>query len=119
MSKVSIATLIVVFALAGCATPQVARTTKLSRWSHLPSADEMSRTYPEEAFNKGVRVGTATLNCKLTATGHLTSCSVAGEAPQGLGFGAAALVVADKFVAKDLSSPGTEVSIPITWHAYY
>lgn len=45
--------------------------------------------YPDQAFRAGAQ-GYAILDCRLAATGLLSACSVAAEAPAGLGFSDAA-----------------------------
>ena len=48
--------------------------------------------------------------CKVNATGELFDCTVASEAPVGLGFGAAALKRAPLFKMKPVSIDGNPVS---------
>lgn len=58
-------------------------------WSRQPSADQMTRAYPERAIAAGV-AGSASLNCLVLSTGAVTDCNVARETPGGYGFGRAA-----------------------------
>jgi len=52
--------------------------------------------------------------CKVTETGYLTACAVVSESPEGMGFGTAALRLADRFRLKE-PVEGSELDIPITW----
>ena len=61
-----------------------------------PSAEDVSRYYPEVAFNSGTE-GRAVIICGVTVRGLLEDCSVAEEDPVGNGFGDAALRLARLF----------------------
>lgn len=77
-------------------------------WLSQPTATEMGRYYPQGAID-GNLSGLATLQCRVTATGSLTGCVVAGETPAGAGFGRAAL----KLSAFFRMSPRTEGGAPV------
>jgi len=61
-------------------------------WIRRPTDAEFARLYPERALERR-RNGSATLGCTVQSSG-LLACSVLGEEPRGLGFGAAGLDVA-------------------------
>jgi protein TonB len=58
-------------------------------WSRQPSAEQMTRAYPDRAITAGV-AGSAALNCLVLPTGAVTDCNVTRETPDGYGFGRAA-----------------------------
>jgi protein TonB len=66
------------------------------KWLSQPSADEMSRYYPERAIDRGL-TGQATLFCSVVASGKLADCRVIDQTPAGAGFGDAALKLATFF----------------------
>ena len=59
-------------------------------WLSQPTATELGRYYPQGAIDANLS-GVAPLQCRVTAAGSLTGCSVASESPAGAGFGRAAL----------------------------
>jgi protein TonB len=66
------------------------------KWLSRPSAEEMSRYYPERAIDQGL-TGQATLFCSVVASGKLADCRVIEETPAGARFGDAALKLAAFF----------------------
>jgi protein TonB len=66
------------------------------KWLSRPSAEEMSRYYPERAIDQGL-TGQATLFCSVVASGKLADCRVVSETPAGAKFGDAALKLAGFF----------------------
>ncbi len=66
------------------------------KWLSRPSAEEMSRYYPERAIDQGL-TGQATLFCSVVASGKLADCRVIEETPAGARFGDAALKMASFF----------------------
>ena len=58
-------------------------------WSRQPSAEQMTRAYPERAIASGT-AGSASLNCLVLPNGAVTDCNVTRETPGGYGFGRAA-----------------------------
>ena len=66
------------------------------KWLSQPSADQMSRFYPDRAIDQGL-TGEATLFCGVVASGKLTDCRVVSETPTGARFGDAALKLAAFF----------------------
>lgn len=87
-------------------------------WYTRPSGDDMAKHYPGRASaeEKG---GWAIISCRISDDRRLTACKVAAEAPEGYGFGDAAVAVADEFrlvKPKDGQSiTGRRVRIPIAW----
>jgi protein TonB len=77
-------------------------------WLSQPTATEMGRYYPQGAIDANLS-GLATLQCRVTAAGSLTGCSVTGESPAGAGFGKAALKLSTFF----RMSPRTEGGAPV------
>jgi len=65
-------------------------------WAELPAPDDMAEAYPGFAATAGIH-GQARLGCLGLPDGRLATCDVLWEAPEGLGFGAAALEVAPRF----------------------
>ncbi|MBO9545366.1 TonB family protein [Caulobacter sp.] len=75
------------------ATPDARRLTK-PRWVRTLGPEAMVAVYPEAAVKAGVRSGEGAVTCTVTATGELTDCQAAREAPAGLDFAAAAIKAA-------------------------
>ena len=95
-----------VYAAASAAEPpgHAAVLTKPVNWAARASDAQLAAVYPKDA--KGV--GFANIGCLLGTSGVLTQCQVVGEAPQGFGFGAAALGLTRAFKAH--FAPGEEGS---------
>ena len=66
------------------------------KWLSQPSAEEMSRFYPDRAIDLSLS-GQAILFCGVVASGKLTDCRVVSETPAGAKFGDAALKLAGFF----------------------
>jgi TonB family protein len=71
-----------------------AQTITRPDWASLPTVDDMKRFFPEEAIDKSVS-GNTTVACTVMATGRLEACEVVRESPAGMGFGAAAIRMAE------------------------
>ncbi|HEX6860297.1 MAG TPA: TonB family protein [Caulobacteraceae bacterium] len=67
----------------------VSTTTVVARpiWEEAPSFQQVAAAWPERAT---ADFGQATLSCRVTREGRLTSCRVTTQAPVGQGFGSAA-----------------------------
>ncbi|MBX7249732.1 MAG: energy transducer TonB [Caulobacteraceae bacterium] len=66
-------------------------------WRRLPSEEQMTAVFPEQAWKDGVSGG-ATLECTVMVTGRVKDCIVKIETPPGQGFGAAVLSLSRYFV---------------------
>jgi protein TonB len=66
------------------------------RWLSQPTAEEMSRLYPQTAIDRDL-TGDVSLMCAVVATGKLTDCKVMRETPAGAGFGQAAVKLSAYF----------------------
>lgn len=90
------------------------------RWTSRPTARRIADLYPDAASRQGVG-GRVELNCTVTSTLGL-ACGVANETPPGLGFGRAALSVANSYrVAPVLTdgngAVGTRTRIAVQFQA--
>jgi TonB family protein len=89
------------------------------KWVGLPTADAMAHSYPPAAFDKRL-TGRVTLACVVQQSGGVGDCTVAGEDPDGQGFGEAALKMAPAFkmsiwTDEGLPTVGGEIRIPIRY----
>lgn len=87
-------------------------------WAALPSADDIGRLIPPSA-ERGVK-GKVVIECRVTGEGRLEACAVVSEDPPDVGFGKAALAMADKFRMKPRTvdgqpAAGGVVRVPITF----
>lgn len=89
-------------------------------WVRKPTADQVSRAYPDRALRRGVS-GEVMLTCEVTASGAVRSCAVLVETPEDYGFGAAALRLSRYFQLRPLMEDGRPtgkgvVSIPVRFN---
>ena len=78
-----------------------------------PSYEQMMAVYPRAAQKKGA-IDIATITCVVQTTGIGRACSVVGEDRPGLGFGPAALVVAQTLLFNPAMRHGQPVEAEIT-----
>lgn len=88
--------------------PQPRYLTKL-RWTRQLDPDAMLAAFPAKAADAGVETGRATLDCGVLKGGALGDCRVAREEPEGMEFGATALVIAQAFAI----NPWTDDGLPV------
>lgn len=89
--------------------PASAQTVTDPDWAAIPSAEEMTRYFPEEATDKSVS-GMVTLVCQVAITGRLRDCVADRESPAGMGFGAAVVKMAEAIFRM---KPGTVDGKPV------
>jgi len=90
-------------------------------WVRRPTGQDLANVFPAKAIDKGVG-GRATIHCQVTVEGFLQNCKVVSEAPEGMGFGAAALQLTPQLLMKPMirggkAVPGGAATIPIIWEA--
>ncbi len=88
-------------------------------WLRRPTEPEVSRLYPSPAQDEGLG-GEATIDCAVTASGHLGGCAVVAERPLRRGFGPATLKLAPRFQMKAVTRSGEPVEgrrvrVPVRW----
>lgn len=103
-------------------TPAPAPQVMHPDWILLPDADATAGLYPAAARQAGVRTGVGRVDCRVGEDGALSACTVVGEEPAGLGFGAAALAAAPAMHANlwsrdGLRTPGAHVVVPLRFNA--
>lgn len=91
-----------------------------SDWASLPDETRMAALYPEAAAKAGIEEGQITLTCTIGGGGKLGGCVVKAESPANLGFGAAALAIADGFkvnawTADGKPTDGARINLPIRY----
>ncbi len=88
-------------------------------WLVKPTGTQLMGVYPLSARAKRPAQAKATINCKVNEEGFLRDCKVVYEAPEDMGFGAAALALSPLFRMKPKIRGGkpmeTEVTIPVVW----
>jgi TonB family protein len=94
---------------------------KDSVWLAAPSFEELQKAYPKAALDAHAS-GEAAMRCNVKPDGALAGCVLARETPTGMGFGQAALALADQFRMKPEAiprpAPGEAepaVTVPIRW----
>lgn len=90
------------------------------RWEEQPNAQDFARNYPRGALRRHID-GRVTLSCVVNDDYRL-DCQVESEDPAGMGFGAATLVIAQKFriaaqTSAGESTIGMSVRRTIVWQA--
>lgn len=84
-------------------------------WLSVPATSDMARVAPDRAISEGIDGG-AVLACAVSPKNRMEHCEVTFEAPEGMGFGAAALRLAPLFRIRPGDPPGQLINIPILWH---
>lgn len=90
---------------------------KDSVWLTEPSFEDQARAYPHDAYRKKLS-GDSAIRCAVAADGRLADCVVVSETPSAMGFGAAALSLADRFRMKPqalAARTATTVTVPFRW----
>ncbi len=86
-------------------------------WIERPSADDLSRYYPDRAARQGVS-GEVMMTCQVRVDGRLNDCRIQSEVPKGQHFGEAALRLSPKFrmiPPDDLKTAPGEVTVPLVF----
>jgi TonB family protein len=77
-------------------------------WIQTPNGEQFASLYPPVANSIGLS-GRAVLHCAVSAEGTMQACSVISEVPKGMGFGAAAMAMAEDFRMRPSSVDGNPV----------
>lgn len=105
---------------AAAAEPTNGKGSSEADWVRQPTMTELVAVWPKAAMALNIG-GSAILRCEVTTQGALEGCVVESETPAGMGFGAAALVLAPTFAMKPAMQDGkpvrSTVGIPIKWAA--
>jgi TonB family protein len=83
------------------------------QWTRRPSADDLSRFYPDRAQRLEVG-GRATIQCRAAADQTLTDCAVLSESPPDFGFGMAGLMMARRLKFAPLGKDGSPIAPGVT-----
>ncbi|MGA0603807.1 TonB family protein [Caulobacter sp. KR2-114] len=90
------------------AAPKRTPVLRNPEWLRRPSAEDLSRFYPEHAQRIGL-AGAATISCTVSTSGELQGCAVVAETPADAGFGKAALKLSHAFRMKPMTRDGEPV----------
>lgn len=82
-------------------------------WVRTPRGEDLSAVYPPAAMSANIE-GRAVLDCSLTAAGEVTACRVVSETPAGMGFGVAAVTLAQTTM-RAAPTNVRRVHIPVTF----
>jgi TonB family protein len=99
-----------------------AKSIQQPDWATKPSSEDIGRSYPLLANSLRLE-GFTVLRCRVDPQGALKDCKATDERPDGLGFGAAALTMVDRFrinpkTIDGLPAEGGKVSIPIRFRQH-
>lgn len=91
-------------------------------WVQSPDPFKIQNAFPAAATKQGATTGVGYIHCALRHDGGLTQCSIAQEQPAGLGFGPAALALAETMSINPWTSDGhpvdgAEITVPIRLNA--
>jgi TonB family protein len=78
-------------------------------WIETPNGNEFAAYYPPVAAMLGLG-GRVVVHCQVSTSGTLDDCTIANEAPVGLGFGEATLKISQYFRMKPMSVDGAPVA---------
>ncbi|WP_372781604.1 TonB family protein [Phenylobacterium sp.] len=98
-------------ALAGAGRGWAAAPTVITNpdWLAKPTGEAFANAYPPTAV-KLTMPGRAIIACGIDEAGRLQDCAVVSEAPQGLGFGQAALSLAGGFLMRPMTVNGQPIA---------
>lgn len=123
MRSVLLATILAGLAMSGAALAQTGAQTPADvveepDWLTNPSGADVISYYPDLVTDRSIS-GSVVLDCKLSATGRVDSCTIQQESPYGLGFGDASIrLLKDKgrFRPKKVNGRPVEgeVTVPFT-----
>jgi TonB family protein len=112
--RASLSVLAACVSLSGVAAAE----TTPPNWLRKPTTQELYGVWPLAAKTKGVDGG-ATISCVVTEQGLLTDCTVVSEHPAGMGFGAAAIALSDRFLMTPAKVDGKPIpsraTIPVNF----
>lgn len=85
-------------------------SVKDPNWITTVNPEQVLSVYPALAAEAGVKSGRGVADCLVAADGRLTDCKVAREKPDGMGFGASALAIAQLMQMNPWSDKGRPVA---------
>ena len=105
--------------LSAQGTPQTDLEYGRPVWTETPTAAEVAKVYPAQAYETGVG-GKVTVMCRATFTGHLDNCQVIGETAPEAGFGKSSLQLTRYYRMKLIGPDGAPmigrlVRVSVTW----
>jgi len=90
-------------------------------WTRTVDYTKVLALYPAQAANAGVKTGRAIVDCIADHAGQVTDCQVSAENPPGLGFGAAAVRIANAmalnpWTPQGIPVDGDHIRLPVVQH---
>jgi TonB family protein len=85
-------------------------TVKDPLWITTVKAEKVLSVYPAQAAEAGVKAGRGVADCLVAEDGRLTDCKVGRERPDGMGFGASAVAIAQLMQMNPWSTTGRPVA---------
>ena len=97
------------------------RRVTVPDWTAYPDDKALLAAYPTQATAAGLRSGRGVADCLVAADGSLTDCRLAGERPDGAGFGEAAVQVAgqmrlDLWSLDGRPTTGSRIRLPVEFN---
>lgn len=120
--KLTTADVAISFHFFNPSTPQGrARKVVSPEWVRQIDPAKVIALFPSTAADKGITQGVGVADCLVRPDGVLADCKVAREAPEGLGFGASAVVLAgllqvNPWTPDGRPSHGVRIKLPITFN---